>query len=189
MAVMQAPLVRAETLRAVETAEPDAAELAVADLLRALGQDPDDDRLSGTPRRVAATLREALQRPELPVVSFIERSESTDLITVRGIPFQSLCEHHMLPFRGHVDIGYLPSGRIVGVSLPVRVVDHFAAGLQIQERMTDEIADWLYENLDARGVGVVVEAEHLCMSFRGVGDRGTTLRTSAFRGGVTSLGQ
>lgn len=173
-------------------AEPDregAAARAVADLLRALGHDPESDRLRGTPTRVAQTLREALIKPDLPAVSFVERTSSQSIITIRDIPFQSLCEHHLLPFRGVVHIGYLPQGRIVGVSFPVHVVDHFARGLQLQERLTDEIADWLHENLQARGVGVVVQAEHLCMSFRGIGGPTTSLLTSAFRGELTSLGQ
>lgn len=163
------------------------AERAVSDLLRALGEDPDSDRLRGTPARVARTLGEALKRPDLPAVSFIERSASQALITVRDIPFQSLCEHHLLPFRGVVHIGYLPAGRIVGVSFPVHVVEHFAHGLQLQERMTDEIADWLDEHLGARGIGVVVSAEHSCMSFRGIGGPSTSLVTSAFRGELASL--
>lgn len=163
------------------------AEQAVADLLRALGEDPDSDRLRGTPTRVANTLREAIERPALPAVSFIERSASRALITVRDIPFQSLCEHHLLPFRGVVHIGYLPAGRIVGVSFPVHVVEHFAHGLQLQERMTDDIADWLDDHLGARGIGVVVSAEHSCMSFRGIGGPSTSLVTSAFRGELTSL--
>lgn len=167
--------------------DPDAAERAVAELLRALGEDPSTGRLKGTPRRVVSALTEALHRPELPAVSFIERSGSKDLITVNEIPFHSLCEHHLLPFRGVAHIGYLPNGRIVGVSLPVRVVEHFSRGLQLQERMTDEIADWLFEKLQARGVGVVIQAEHLCMSFRGIGDRTTSLRTTAFRGELTTL--
>ncbi|MBL3686773.1 GTP cyclohydrolase I [Leucobacter zeae] len=165
----------------------DPAERAVADLLIALHEDPDDERLSGTPARVAAMLREALLRPPLPEVSFVERTESRSLITVADIPFRALCEHHLLPFRGVVHIGYLPEGRIVGASLPVRVVEHFSRGLQLQERMTDEIADWLDAHLGARGVGVVVEAEHLCMSFRGIGGPTTSLRTSAFRGDLETL--
>ncbi len=163
------------------------AERAVADLLRALGEDPDGDRLSKTPRRVVETLSEALRRPELPPVSFVDHSGSRELVEVSGIPFRSICEHHLLPFHGVAHVGYLPDGRLVGVSLPVRVVEHFASGLQIQERMTDEIADWLFQNLHPRGVGVVVEAEHLCMSFRGIGDRATSLRTRAFRGDLRTL--
>ncbi len=163
------------------------AEKAVADLLRALGHDPDEARLKETPRRVVSTLSDALRRPEPPVVSFVEAPESKNLITVSQIPFHSLCEHHLLPIFGTVDIGYLPGDHIVGVSLPVRVVDYFARGLQIQERLTDEIADWLFAHLESRGVGVVVRAEHMCMSFRGIGDRTTTLQTSAFRGELTTL--
>lgn len=163
------------------------AEQAVADLLRALGYDTNEARLKETPRRVVSTLSEALDRPEPPTVSFIEAPESKNLITVREIPFRSLCEHHLLPILGTVDIGYLPGDHIVGVSLPVRVVDYFARGLQLQERLTDEVADWLFAHLDSRGVGVVVRAEHMCMSFRGIGDRMTTLQTSAFRGELTTL--
>jgi len=175
--------------RATPTTRLDAAaaERSVAELLRALGEDPESPRLRNTPGRVAAMLAEAVQRPAPPVVSSVQRTDSRELITIAGIPFQALCEHHLLPFRGSVDIGYLPDGHIVGVSLPVRVVDYLAHGLQLQERLTDEIADWLFAHLDARGVGVVVRAEHLCMSFRGVGDRTTSLRTSAFRGELTAL--
>jgi len=170
-----------------EPDQPSPAEQAVADLLRALGEDPNEDRLRGTPLRVATTFREALRRPPEPAVSFVDGPSSQNLITVGQIPFHSLCEHHLLPIRGAVDIGYLPGERIVGVSLPVRVVEYFSRGLQLQERMTDEIADWLFDRLRARGVGVVVRAEHLCMSFRGIGDRGTSLTTSAFRGELTTL--
>jgi len=163
------------------------AERAVADLLRALGEDPDADRLRGTPARVARTLGDLLHREPLPAVSFVDGPASRELVLLRDIPFQSLCEHHLLPFRGVAHVGYLPGERLVGVSLPVRVVDHFARGLQLQERMTEEIADWLDARMNARGVGVVIEAEHLCMSFRGIGSPATTLRTSAFRGELESL--
>jgi GTP cyclohydrolase IA len=163
------------------------AERAVADLLRALGEDPDEERLRRTPQRVATTFRDLLERPPLPEVSFIDGPASRDLVLLRDIPFQALCEHHLLPFRGVVHVGYLPGEHIVGVSLPVRVVDHFSRGLQLQERLTEDIVEWLDANLDARGVGVVVEAEHLCMSFRGIGTSATTLRTSAFRGELAEL--
>lgn len=163
------------------------AERAVAELLRALGEDPEEERLRGTPARVARALDELLHRDPLPTVSFVDGPASRDLVLLRDIPFQALCEHHLLPFRGVAHVGYLPGEHIVGVSLPVRVVDHFSRGLQLQERMTEEIADWLDARLEARGVGVVVEAEHLCMSFRGIGSAATTLRTSAFRGELDSL--
>jgi GTP cyclohydrolase IA len=167
--------------------ERDPAERAVADLLRALGEDPEEPRLRGTPHRVARTLRQLLEREPLPPVGFVEGPVSRDVVLVRDIPFQSLCEHHLLPFRGVAHVGYLPGEHIVGVSLPVRVVEHFARGLQMQERITEEIADWLDGHLNARGVGVVIQAEHLCMSVRGIGDAHTTLRTSAFRGELTQL--
>ena len=163
------------------------AERAVADLLRALGEDPGEERLRGTPARVVHTLGELLHRDPLPPVSFVDGPASRDLVLLRDVPFQSLCEHHLLPFRGVVHVGYLPGEHIVGVSLPVRVVDHFSRGLQLQERMTEEIADWLDAHLNARGVGVVIQAEHLCMSFRGIGSAATTLRTGAFRGELESL--
>lgn len=164
-----------------------AAERAVADLLRALGEDPDAERLRATPARVAQTLGDLLVRPPLPSVSFVDGPVPSDVVLVRGIPFQALCEHHLLPFRGVAHVGYLPGDHVVGVSLPVRVVDHFARGLQLQERITEEVADWLEANVNARGVGVVVEAEHLCMSLRGIGGAGTSMRTSAFRGELTEL--
>lgn len=163
------------------------AEQAAADLLRALGEDPDSERLRATPSRVVATLAELLRREPLPPVSFVEGPAPRELVLLRDIPFRSLCEHHLLPFRGVAHVGYLPGEHLVGVSLPVRVVEHFARGLQLQERMTEDAADWLDAHLGARGVGVVVEAEHLCMSFRGIGDAATKLRTSAFRGELTAL--
>jgi GTP cyclohydrolase I len=163
------------------------ARRAVADLLRALGEDPDSDRLRATPSRVVETLRDLLERKPLPAASFIDGPAARELVLVRDIPFQSLCEHHLLPFRGMAHVGYLPGEHIVGVSLPVRVVEHFARGLQLQERLTEEVADWLDAHLNSRGVGVVIEAEHLCMSFRGVGSSATKLRTSAFRGELSEL--
>ena len=100
----------------------------------------------------------------------------------REVPFRSLCEHHLLPFYGYAHVGYLPGGRIVGLSKLARVVEHFAAGLQVQERLTQQVADWLAGHLGARGVGVVLEAEHLCMTLRGVRARGSRTVTSALRG-------
>jgi GTP cyclohydrolase I len=103
-------------------------------------------------------------------------------VLARGIPFTSLCEHHALPFVGTAHIGYLPDDRIVGLSKLARVVEHFARRLQVQERMTVQIADLLEEELAPRGVGVVIEAEHMCMTIRGVGSRGACTTTSARRG-------
>ena len=163
------------------------AESAIAELLRALGEDPDEERLRRTPERVAEMLRDALAREPLPEVRFVDGPAPRDLVLLRDIPFQAMCEHHLLPFRGVAHVGYLPGEHLVGVSLPVRVVDHFARGLQLQERITEQVADWLDERVNARGVGVVFEAEHLCMSFRGIGGPATKLRTSAFRGELASL--
>jgi GTP cyclohydrolase I len=172
------------------TVDPQAlqrAEQAAAEMLRALGEDPDGDRLRATPKRFVTTFADLLHREPLPPVSFVEGPAPRELVLLRDIPFQALCEHHLLPFRGVVHVGYLPGEHLVGVSLPVRVVEHYARGLQLQERMTEDVADWLGAHLNARGVGVVIEAEHLCMSFRGIGDAATKLRTSAFRGELSAL--
>jgi len=108
-------------------------------------------------------------------------------VLVRDIPFQALCEHHLFPFRGVAHVGYLPADRIVGLSTLARVVEHFAHGLQMQERLTAQVADWLQQELQPRGLGVVIEAEHLCMSLRGVGTPATRTTTRAFRGELTSF--
>jgi GTP cyclohydrolase I len=107
-----------------------------------------------------------------------------ELVVARQVPFRSLCEHHLLPFYGCAHVGYLPGASIVGLSKLARVVEHFASGLQVQERLTQQVADWLHGHLGARGVGVVVEAEHLCMSLRGVRARGSRTVTSALRGNL-----
>ena len=170
-------------------------EAAVAEILEAIGEDAQRPGLLTTPQRVAESYTEFFAGVGVDPVPLLsdevemqtDPGERGELVLLRDIPFQALCEHHLLPFRGVVHVGYLPGARIVGVSLPVRVVDHFARGLQLQERLTEEVADWLGAHLDARGVGVVVEAEHLCMSFRGIGTSATTLRTSAFRGELERL--
>jgi GTP cyclohydrolase I len=104
------------------------------------------------------------------------------LVLVRDIPFQSLCEHHLLPFRGRVHLGFLPGEHLLGISTLARAVEHFAHGLQLQERLTEQLRQWLQLEVHPRGIGVVVEAEHLCMSFRGVGTPDTHLVTSSFTG-------
>jgi GTP cyclohydrolase I len=105
-------------------------------------------------------------------------------VVARGIPFHSLCEHHLLPFVGVAHVAYLPGERILGLSKLARVVDHFARALQVQERLTVQVAGWLERELDPKGVGVVLEAEHMCMSLRGVQKAGSTTVTSALRGAV-----
>jgi GTP cyclohydrolase I len=159
-----------------------AAERAVADLLVALGQDPDDEHTRDTPRRVAAAYAEMLTPRPFNITTFPNDEGYDELVLARDIPFHSLCQHHMLPFKGVAHLGYLPGDRIVGLSKLARVVELFASGLQVQERLTQQVADWLQEHLQPKGVGVVLEAEHLCMSLRGVQAEGARTVTSSLRG-------
>ena len=159
-----------------------AAEQAVAALLRALGRDPAEPHLSDSPRRVADAYAELLTPPPFDLTTFPNDEGYNELVLAAGIPVQSLCEHHLLPFTGVAHIGYLPGDRILGLSKLARVLDLFARDLQVQERLTQQVADWLRDNLNPRGVGVVIEAEHLCMSLRGVRARGARTTTSALHG-------
>jgi GTP cyclohydrolase IA len=159
-----------------------AAEAAARDLLRALGADIDAEGLRDTPRRVADAYAELLTQQPFRATTFANEDNYDELIVARSIPFHSLCMHHMLPFGGVAHVGYLPGERIIGLSKLGRVVELFARDLQIQERMTTQIADWLERELEPRGVGVVLEAEHLCMSLRGVQKVGTRTVTSALHG-------
>jgi GTP cyclohydrolase I len=158
------------------------AQAAVADLLEALGVDLDDESLRETPRRVAAMYAELLTPAPFTATTFPNDGAYDELVVATDIPFHSLCEHHMLPFTGVAHVGYLPGDRIVGLSKLARVVEHFARRLQVQERMTTQIATWLDDALSPRGVGVVLEAEHLCMSLRGVQKPGARTVTSALHG-------
>lgn len=158
-----------------------AAERAAHDLLVALGADLDSEHLRETPRRVAKAYAELLTPRPFNATTF-PNDGYDELVLVREIPFQSLCMHHMLPFHGSAHVAYLPGERIVGLSKLGRVVDLFAHDLQVQERLTTQIADWLEEHLEPRGVGVVLSAEHLCMSLRGVQKPGSRTVTSALRG-------
>jgi GTP cyclohydrolase IA len=163
----------------------DAAERAAHELLRAIGADLDYPGLSETPRRIAASLAELVTPAEFTATLF--RNEGYDeLILVRDIPFQSLCMHHLLPFHGVAHVAYLPGECIIGISKLARVVEAFARDLQLQERMTVQIADWLEQELAPRGVGVVLSAEHMCMTIRGVRKPGTRTVTSAVRGRLRS---
>ncbi|MDT7573084.1 MAG: cyclohydrolase [Actinomycetota bacterium] len=159
-----------------------AAERAVADLLRALRRDPASPHLQQTPRRVAAAFAEMLTPEPFAVTTFPNAEAYDELVLARSIPFTSLCEHHLLSFTGVAHVGYLPGDRIVGLSKLARVVRHFARDLQVQERLTMQIADYLETALSPKGVGVVLEAEHLCMSVRGVQAPGTTTVTSCLLG-------
>jgi GTP cyclohydrolase I len=161
-----------------------AAERAAADLLRAIGADLDAPDLVGTPRRVAASLAELLTPVEFSPTTFANEGNYDELVLVRDIEFQSLCMHHMLPFIGQAHVAYLPGDRIIGLSKLARVVEMFARDLQLQERMTVQIADWLDRELSPRGVGVVLSAEHTCMTIRGVRKPGAKTVTSALRGAL-----
>ena len=159
-----------------------AAERAVRDLLLALGRDPSSPHLTDTPRRVAESFTEMLTPREFDLTTFPNDENYDELVLARSIPVQSLCEHHMLPFTGIAHVGYLPGERILGLSKLARVVELFARDLQVQERLTVQVANWLQEHLAPKGVGVVIEAEHMCMSLRGVQARGSRTITSSVQG-------
>jgi GTP cyclohydrolase I len=162
-------------------------QLATASLIEAIGQDPSREGVKDTPRRVAEMYAElfcgldADPKAEL-TVGFEE--EHYEMVILRDIPFYSMCEHHLLPFYGVAHVGYVPSpnGKVVGISKLARVVEIFARRPQLQERMTKQIADTIFEALKPDGVGVVIEAEHLCMIMRGIKKPGTSVITSAVRG-------
>lgn len=164
------------------------ARAAVAALLVALGRDISDPHLAETPRRVAKAFEEMLTARPAAWTTFPNTDGYTDLVIVKSIPFHSLCQHHLLPFRGVAHIGYIPGDRLIGLSKLARGLELFAKDLQTQERLTVQVADWLMETLDARGAGAVLEAEHLCMSLRGVEASGTLTTTSAFRGELSIQG-
>lgn len=158
---------------------------AVNMILEAIGEDPQREGLRDTPRRVADMYAEVfagltIDPGEYLKVGFEEHHK--EMVVLRDIPFTSLCEHHLLPFVGKAHVGYIPAGRIVGLSKLARVVDGFAKRPQLQERLTSQIADTIIEELNPVGVGVVIEAQHFCMIVRGVKKPGSTMVTSAMRG-------
>jgi GTP cyclohydrolase I len=159
-----------------------AVQAAARELLRALGADVDGEALQETPRRMADAYSELLTPQLFRPTTFPNEDGYDELIVARAIPFHSLCMHHLLPFQGVAHVGYLPGERIIGLSKLGRVVELFARDLQIQERMTTQIAGWLQRELEPKGVGVVLEAEHMCMSLRGVQKRGAKTVTSALHG-------
>jgi len=162
----------------------DAATEAARALLVALGRDLEDESLRDTPARVARAYGEFLTPKPFTATTFPNDGHYDELVLVRDVPFHSLCEHHLLPFSGVAHVAYLPGDRIVGLSKLARVVEFFARDLQVQERLTQQVADWLDETLKPRGVGVVLEAEHLCMTLRGVQKPGAMTITSALTGVV-----
>jgi GTP cyclohydrolase I len=159
-----------------------AAEAAVAELLTTLGADLTEEGLRDTPRRMTAAYAELLTSRPFRPTTFPNDENYDELVVARSIPFHSLCMHHLLSFHGVAHVGYLPGARILGLSKLARVVDLFARDLQVQERLAVQIAGWLQEQLEPKGVGVVLEAEHLCMSLRGVQSLGTKTITSALHG-------
>jgi GTP cyclohydrolase IA len=167
---------------ATELPAPHPAEQAAADFLEALGVDLDDESRRDTPRRIARMYAELLTPERFDATTFPNDGGYDELVVARDIPFHSLCEHHLLPFTGVAHVGYLPGDRIIGLSKLARVVDHFARALQVQERLTTQIAGWLQRELSPKGVGVVLQAEHACMSIRGVQKPGATTVTSALHG-------
>ena len=160
------------------------AERAAAAFLDALGVPGDTDATAATPRRMAQTYAELLTPRSFALTTFPNDENYDELVLASGIPVQSVCEHHMLPFVGTAHVGYLPGERILGLSKLARVVELFARRPQVQERLTTQVADWLQTHLQPRGVGVVVEAEHLCMTLRGVRSGNTSTTTSTLRGAL-----
>lgn len=161
-------------------------EAAVSSILSAIGEDPSRDGLQRTPERVARMYAELLSGyytdPKTVVNGAIFDVKYDEMVLVRDIEFYSLCEHHMLPFLGRVHVAYIPDGKVLGLSKIPRIVDLFARRLQVQERMTRQIADVIRDLLHPQGVGVVVEALHLCMSMRGVQKHNARMTTSAMHG-------
>ncbi len=161
------------------------AEMAVRNLLLALGENPEREGLADTPRRVAKMYRELFAGISADPAVHLKRvfhEQYDEVVLLRDIDFHSLCEHHLLPFHGKAHVAYLPNGKVVGLSKLARTVDAFARRPQVQERMTCQIADALMEHLAPKGAVVVVEAEHLCMKMRGVQKPNGTMVTSAVRG-------
>ena len=160
-------------------------EYAVSEILAAMGEDPDREGLRDTPRRVAEMYQElfaGMSQDPVEVLQTQFDEDHKEMVILRDIPFYSMCEHHLLPFHGVAHIGYIPKGAIVGISKLARALESLARRPQVQERLTSQVADSIVEALDPSGVAVVMEAEHLCMSMRGVRKPGTRVVTSAVRG-------
>jgi GTP cyclohydrolase I len=159
-----------------------AAEQAAADFIAALGVDLDAESLQDTPGRMARAYAELFTPRPFDLTTFPNDEGYDELVLARSIPIRSVCEHHLLPFVGVAHVGYLPGSRILGLSKLARIVEHFACRPQVQERLTKQIADWLDEQLHPKGVGVVIDAEHTCMTLRGVQATGSTTVTSTLLG-------
>ncbi|HJR87821.1 MAG TPA: GTP cyclohydrolase I FolE [Acidimicrobiia bacterium] len=166
--------------------DTNAIEAAVHQILIAIGEDPTREGLVGTPERVGrmfAEIFEGIHRdPADEIDAFFGDEHYQEIVMVRDIPFQTFCEHHMLPFLGKAHVAYIPKGRVTGLSKLARLLEGYCRRLQMQERLTSQVADALMDRLDAMGVLVVLEAEHLCMTMRGVKKPGSVTVTSAVRG-------
>ncbi|SNT57493.1 GTP cyclohydrolase I [Asanoa hainanensis] len=160
----------------------DAAEQAAGQFLRALGVRTDTESMRRTPRRMAHAYAELFSPRPFDLTTFPNDEGYDELVLARSIPVRSVCKHHLLPFVGTAHVGYLPGQRILGLSKLARVVEHFACRPQVQERLTKQVADWLRTQLDPKGVGVVIEAEHTCMTLRGVRADGSSTITSTLLG-------
>ncbi|MBQ7637840.1 MAG: GTP cyclohydrolase I FolE [Clostridia bacterium] len=165
-------------------------ERAVKEILYAIGEDPEREGLVETPKRVANMYEEifsGLEKDPKQFIKLFNEENNDEMVVVRDIPLYSMCEHHLLPFVGKAHIVYIPSGgKVIGLSKLARIVDNFARRPQLQERLTAQIADFLTDNLHPKGVAVIVEAEHLCMTMRGARAAGALTRTSALRGVIRS---
>ena len=165
-------------------------EKAVRDILEAIGEDPDRDGLKETPNRVARMYEEVfsgLSEDAHAHLKLFNEPGNDEMVVVRDIPLYSMCEHHLLPFVGKAHIAYIPEdGRIIGLSKLARIVNVYAKRPQVQERLTTQIADFLYDELGAKSVAVIIEAEHLCMTMRGAKAAGAVTQTSALRGAARS---
>ena len=161
-----------------------AAERAAEQFLLALGVSLESESLQGTPGRMARAYFELFTPRPFDLTTFPNDEGYDELVLARGIPVRSVCEHHLLPFGGVAHVGYLPGERILGLSKLARIVEHFACRPQVQERLTKQVADWLSDQLDPKGVGVVIEAEHSCMTLRGVQAAGSSTVTSTLLGAL-----
>ncbi|MCI0652146.1 MAG: GTP cyclohydrolase I FolE [Planctomycetes bacterium] len=162
---------------------------AVRMILEAIGEDPKREGLAETPERIARLYEEVfagLTQDRDKVLSTVFHEKHDEIVLVKDISFHSMCEHHLLPFTGSAHVAYIPRGKVVGISKLARAVDHFALRPQVQERMTNQIADLITSALDPLGVAVVLEAVHTCMTIRGVKKAGSTVVTSAMRGVMRS---
>ena len=159
---------------------------AVRDILEAIGEDPDREGLRETPRRVADMYSEifaGLSEDPKTLLKFFHEEGSDEIVLVKDIPLYSMCEHHLLPFVGKAHIAYIPqNGKVIGLSKLARIVKNFASKPQLQERLTADIADFINEQMQPQGVAVLIEAEHLCMTMRGIRAAGAKTQTSALRG-------